>query len=157
MISGAFAGFGGAFISIEMSSIYQEGGTTGRGFIGLAALIFGNWRPGGILAAALLFGYPYALQFGDFDGFASHALLLVNAIALFGVVVWALRNDKRTDAAIAFVLGSLSAIWYFVSDTVPDWWVKILPYVIVIVVLIFFAQRLRMPAANGQIYRRGQT
>ena len=157
MISGAFAGFGGAFISIEMSSIYQEGGTTGRGFIGLAALIFGNWRPGGILAAALLFGYPYALQFGDFDGFASHALLLVNAIALFGVVIWALRNDKRTDAAIAFVLGSLSAIWYFVSDTVPDWWVKILPYVIVIVVLIFFAQRLRMPAANGQIYRRGQT
>ena len=157
MISGAFAGFGGAFISIEMSSIYQEGGTTGRGFIGLAALIFGNWRPGGILAAALLFGYPYALQFGDFDGFASHALLLVNAIALFGVVIWALRNDKRTDAAIAFVLGSLSAVWYFVSDTVPDWWVKILPYVIVIVVLIFFAQRLRMPAANGQIYRRGQT
>ena len=157
MISGAFAGFGGAFISIEMSSIYQEGGTTGRGFIGLAALIFGNWRPGGILAAALLFGNPYALQFGDFDGFASHALLLVNAIALFGVVIWALRNDKRTDAAIAFVLGSLSAIWYFVSDTVPDWWVKILPYVIVIVVLIFFAQRLRMPAANGQIYRRGQT
>ena len=157
MISGAFAGFGGAFISIEMSSIYQEGGTTGRGFIGLDALIFGNWRPGGILAAALLFGYPYALQFGDFDGFASHALLLVNAIALFGVVIWALRNDKRTDAAIAFVLGSLSAVWYFVSDTVPDWWVKILPYVIVIVVLIFFAQRLRMPAANGQIYRRGQT
>ena len=157
MISGAFAGFGGAFISIEMSSIYQEGGTTGRGFIGLAALIFGNWRPGGILAAALLFGYPYALQFGDFDGFASHALLLVNAIALFGVVIWALRNDKRTDAAIAFVLGSLSAVLYFVSDTVPDWWVKILPYVIVIVVLIFFAQRLRMPAANGQIYRRGQT
>ena len=157
MISGAFAGFGGAFISIEMSSIYQEGGTTGRGFIGLAALIFGNWRPGGILAAALLFGYPYALQFGDFDGFASHALLLVNAIALFGVVIWALRNDKRTDAAIAFVLGSLSAVWYFVSDPVPDWWVKNLPYVIVIVVLIFFAQRLRMPAANGQIYRRGQT
>ena len=157
MISGGLAGFGGAFITIEMSSIYQEGGTTGRGFIGLAALIFGNWRPGGILAAALLFGYPYALQFGDFDGFASHALLLVNAIALFGVTVWAIRKSKHADAAIAFTLGALSALWYFVADTVPDWWVKILPYVIVIVVLIFFAQRLRMPAANGQIYRRGQT
>ena len=157
MISGGLAGFGGAFITIEMSSIYQEGGTTGRGFIGLAALIFGNWRPGGILAAALLFGYPYALQFGDFDGFASHALLLVNAIALFGVTIWAIRKSKYADAAIAFVLGALSAIWYFTAETVPDWWVKILPYVIVIVVLIFFAQRLRMPAANGQIYRRGQT
>ena len=84
-------------------------------------------------------------------------MLLVNAIALFGVVIWALRKDKRTDAAIAFVLGTLSAIWYFIADTVPDWWVKIIPYVIVIVVLIFFAQRLRMPAANGQNYRRGQT
>ena len=143
--------------AIEMSSIYQEGGTTGRGFIGLAALIFGNWRPGGILAAALLFGYPYALQFGDFDGYASHALLLVNAIALFGVTIWAIRKNKTADAAIAFVLGALSATWYFSSDTVPDWWVKILPYVIVIVVLIFFAQRLRMPEANGQIYRKGQT
>ena len=97
------------------------------------------------------------LQFGDFDGYASHALLLVNAVALFGVTIWAIRKNKHADAVIAFVLAALSATWYFISDTVPDWWVKILPYVIVIVVLIFFAQRLRMPAANGQIYRRGQT
>ena len=68
-----------------------------------------------------------------------------------------LSPDKIVDNIDGIVLAVGSAFWYFYSDTVPDWWVNILPYVIVIIVLIFFAQRLRMPAANGQIYRRGQT
>ena len=156
-IGGGLAGLGGAFITTELSGIYQEGGSSGRGFIGLAALIFGNWRPSGILAGSLIFGYPFGLGLRDLDGFASHALLLVNAIALTGVAIWAIRNKKISDGVIAFTLATGSAFWYFYSDTVPDWWVNILPYVILIVVLIFFAQRLRMPAANGQIYRRGQT
>ena len=156
-IGGGLAGLGGAFITTELSGIYQEGGSSGRGFIGLAALIFGNWRPSGILAGSLIFGYPFGLGLRDLDGFASHALLLVNAIALTGVAIWAIRNKKTSDGVIAFTLATGSAFWYFYSNTVPDWWVNILPYVIVIVVLIFFAQRLRMPTANGQIYRRGQT
>jgi len=156
-IGGGLAGLGGAFITTELSGIYQEGGSSGRGFIGLAALIFGNWRPSGILAGSLIFGYPFGLGLRDLDGFASHALLLVNAIALTGVAIWAIRNKKTSDGAVALTLAAGSAFWYFYSDTVPDWWVNILPYVIVIIVLIFFAQRLRMPAANGQIYRRGQT
>ena len=156
-IGGGLAGLGGAFITTELSGIYQEGGSSGRGFIGLAALIFGNWRPSGILAGSLIFGYPFGLGLRDLDGFASHALLLVNAIALTGVAIWAIRNKKTSDGVVALTLAAGSAFWYFYSDTVPDWWVNILPYVIVIIVLIFFAQRLRMPAANGQIYRRGQT
>ena len=156
-IGGGLAGLGGAFITTELSGIYQEGGSSGRGFIGLAALIFGNWRPSGILAGSLIFGYPFGLGLRDLDGFASHALLLVNAIALTGVAIWAIRNKKTSDGVVALTLAIGSSFWYFYSDTVPDWWVNILPYVIVIIVLIFFAQRLRMPAANGQIYRRGQT
>ena len=156
-IGGGLAGLGGAFITTELSGIYQEGGSSGRGFIGLAALIFGNWRPSGILAGSLIFGYPFGLGLRDLDGFASHALLLVNAIALAGVAIWAIRNKRNSDGVVALMLAAGSAFWYFYSDTVPDWWVNILPYVIVIIVLIFFAQRLRMPAANGQIYRRGQT
>ena len=156
-IGGGLAGLGGAFITTELSGIYQEGGSSGRGFIGLAALIFGNWRPSGILAGSLIFGYPFGLGLRDLDGFASHALLLVNAIALTGVAIWAIRNRRTSDGVIALTLATATAFWYFYSDTVPDWWVNILPYAIVIIVLIFFAQRLRMPAANGQIYRRGQT
>ena len=157
-ISGALAGLGGAFIaSPELSGIYQEGQTTGRGFIGLAALIFGNWQPVGVLGGALLFGYPFGLGLRDLGGEASHALLLVNAIALAAIALWALSRGKRTDAGLAGILCALLAIWYFVSDRVPDWWVNILPFVIVLLVLVFFAQRLRMPAADGQRYRRGET
>ena len=60
--SGALAGLGGAFLSMVASSIYREGQTAGRGYIGLATMIFGNWRPGGLAAGSMLFGYTDALQ-----------------------------------------------------------------------------------------------
>ena len=157
VISGGLAGLGGAFIaSPELSGIYLEGQTNGRGFIGLAALIFGNWRPGGIMAGALLFGYPFGVGLRDLDGSASHALLLVNTIALVAVVAWALSRRRRIDSTIAAGLGLGAAVWYFLSSTVPDWWISILPFVIVLVVLVFFSQRLRMPRADGLAYRKGE-
>ncbi len=157
VISGALAGLGGAFIaSPELSGIYLEGQTNGRGFIGLAALIFGNWRPGGIMAGALLFGYPFGVGLRDLDGSASHALLLVNTIALLAVLAWALNRKHRIDAGLAAGLGLGAAVWYLLSTTVPDWWISILPFVIVLVVLVFFSQRLRMPRADGLPYRKGE-
>jgi len=158
LISGALAGLAGAFIvSPELSGIYNEGQTTGRGFIGLAALIFGNWRPLGVLRGALLFGYVFGLGLRDLGGTASHSLLLVNAIALLGIAVWAYSRGNRNNAGLAGMLCVLTTIWYLTSDTVPDWWVNILPYVVVLVVLAFFSQRLRMPAADGQRYRKGES
>lgn len=158
VISGGLAGLGGAFIaSPELSGIYQEGQTHGRGFIGLAALIFGNWRPGGIMAGALLFGYPFGIGLRDLDGSASHSLLMVTALALGAVAVWAVVRGRRVDAALAAGLSLAAVVWYFLSETAPDWWTAILPYVIVLVVLAFYSQRLRMPRADGLPYRRGQT
>ena len=58
------------------SHIYLEGQTGGRGYIGLAAMIFGNWRPGGLAVGAGLFGYTDALQLRG-GGDAVHALLLL--------------------------------------------------------------------------------
>lgn len=158
IISGALAGLGGAFIvSPDLSGIYLEAQTQGRGFIGLAALIFGNWRPTGVLGGALLFGYPFGIGLRDLDGSASHSLILVNAIGLALVAVWALRRGKKGDALLAALLGGAALVWYLTSETVDSVWINIFPYVIVLVVLVFFAQRLRMPAADGQRYRRGET
>ena len=59
--SGGLAAAGGAFLSIGFVNSFTQGMSAGRGFIALAALIFGRWRPGGLLAATLLFGGSSAL------------------------------------------------------------------------------------------------
>ena len=59
--SGVLAGAGGAYLSIGFVHSFSQNMTIGKGFIALAALIFGRWRPGGALMAALLFGFSTAL------------------------------------------------------------------------------------------------
>jgi general nucleoside transport system permease protein len=60
-LSGALAAAGGAYLSLGFVNGFEQNQTAGRGFIALAALIFGNWRPFGAAAACLLFGFSSAL------------------------------------------------------------------------------------------------
>jgi simple sugar transport system permease protein len=157
IVSGALSGLGGAYIAMELAGIFQEGQTTGRGFIGLEALIFGNYRPHGVLVAAFLFGYPFGISLRDLDGESTHALLMVVALSLVAVVAWAWQRRKLSDVIVAGVLAVGMIIWYSMSSRAPDWLPNTMPYVIVLLVLVFASQRLRPPAADGVIYRKGET
>jgi simple sugar transport system permease protein len=156
-MSGALSGLAGAFIVLELTGIYRGGQTQGRGFIALAALIFGNYRASGVLIGALLFSYPLSLSFSDFDGSATRSLLLVIAIALAGVAVWAFRNARQVDAALAVAVGGVALAWYLLTDAAPDWLPNTMPYALVLLVLVFASQNLRTPRMLGAPYRRGET
>ena len=102
ILGGIFAGLGGAYLSIEFGSAFQGEMTAGRGFIALAALIFGRWTPLGAFGAALLFttstGLQRSIQFAPPEGglgdllatlpsqFYSSLPYLITIIVLAGVV-----------------------------------------------------------------------
>ncbi|MCZ2848448.1 ABC transporter permease [Modestobacter sp. VKM Ac-2978] len=153
VISGMLAGLGGVFL-VFIANIYREGQTNGRGFIGLAALIFGNWRPGGLAAGAGLFGFADALQLRSQT--AVVALLLLVAFLLAAVAVWQVVRGKHTQAIIAaaFAAAALAAFWTI--DELPDGIVSFTPHLTTLLVLSLASQRLRPPKADGLVYRRGE-
>ncbi|MEO3974053.1 ABC transporter permease [Streptomyces sp. CAU 1734] len=155
IISGGMAGLGGAFLALVTSHIYNEGQTGGRGYIGLAAMIFGNWRPGGLAAGAGLFGFADALQLRN-GGESVHALLLLLVVVLIGLAVWKFYRKSMIQAVVSAVIGALVLVWYLSTDTVPNEFVTATPYVVTLLVLSLSAQRLRMPKADGMRYRKGQ-
>jgi simple sugar transport system permease protein len=102
IVGGLFAGLAGAYLTIEFGNSFQGEMTNGRGFIALAALIFGRWTPLGLFGAALLFttseGIQRAVRFGPPEGalgdllsaipsqFYSALPYLITIIILAGVV-----------------------------------------------------------------------
>lgn len=153
LISGGLAGLGGGFLAIVAANHYQENQVAGRGYIGLAALLFGNYRPGGILMGAGLFGFADALQLRD--SASIHALILLIALILLFLVFRDFRKGKAHKAGLTLAFASLS-LWYFLAvDELPGQLVTMTPYISTLLVLAVASQRLRMPAADGIPYRRG--
>ncbi|MGO4131819.1 ABC transporter permease [Janibacter sp. RAF20_2_2] len=154
--SGALAGLGGGFLAMVASNAYRESQTDGRGYIGLAAMIFGNWRPGGVLMGSGLFGFMDALQLRG-GGDAIHALLLLIAVLLVGLGLWqVLRRQRYVQGTIAVAIGVAVGVIFVITETVPGDVTRFAPHLTTLLVLAFASQRLRMPAANGKVYRRGE-
>ncbi|MFC4010585.1 ABC transporter permease [Nonomuraea purpurea] len=170
VISGAFAGLGGVFL-VFVSNKYVEGQTQGRGFIGLAAMIFGNWRPGGLAAGASLFGYAEALKLRDSGSGTIVSFFLFGAVLLLGYLVLRVRRMLASDQPAEVVTrgtkdytlmavaaaGVVVLFWLWLTvEELPGELVFVTPHVLTLLVLLVASQRLRMPKADGVSYRRGE-
>ncbi|MHA3702960.1 ABC transporter permease [Jatrophihabitans sp. YIM 134969] len=154
LVSGALAGMAGGFL-VQLANIYREGQTANRGYIGLAAMIFGNWRPGGLAAGAGLFGYTDALQLRQ-GSISVHALLVLVAIILAAGAFRAWRAKRIMPGVVTIVLAGLVVVWYLVTDSLPQELVTYTPQFVTLLVLAFASQRLRPPKADGLVWRKGQ-
>ncbi|MFL6156259.1 MAG: ABC transporter permease [Marmoricola sp.] len=155
LVSGGLAGLGGGYLALVSSPGFHTNQTNGRGYIGLAAMIFGNWRPGGGLLGSLMFGYTDSLRLRDAS--TIHALLLLIGIGLIAYALWRLVKGQRRAALVIALFGALFLVWYATTDEVPKDFTSMTPYVVTLLALAFFSQRLRMPKADGQIYRKGSS
>jgi ABC-type uncharacterized transport system permease subunit len=156
IVSGGLAGLGGVYLAEVSSSIYREGQVNGRGYIGLATMIFGNWRPGGLAAGAGLFGFTDALQQRPSGGESVHALLLFVAVVVGAVGAWQVYRRRFVSGGITLAAALAVFAWFTLQEVVPDEFVRFMPHLTTLLVLALASQRLRMPAADGMPYRRGQ-
>lgn len=154
VISGGCAGFGGATMAIVASSYYRQGQTQGNGFIGMATLIFGNWRPFGVLGGASLFGYSLGIKLVANSSIPALFLFITFVAGLMLILSW--WRKKLVSAITAAVAGALFFTAYLTVKEVPESLTQALPYVITLVVLATASQRLRPPAMAGVPYRPGE-
>lgn len=156
VVSGGLAGLGGAALTLNPGQLgYQEGQSGGRGYIGLAAMIFGNWRPSGLLAGSALFGYTDGVQLRA-GGEAVHALLYGASILAVGLAVLWVARRRWKPALGAAVAGLVVYVVYYSTETVPEQFASYAPQLVTLLVLAAASQRLRPPAAVGLEYRRGE-
>jgi simple sugar transport system permease protein len=154
VISGALAGMGGAFLVLVQAGIYREGMTGGRGFIGLGALIFGNWLPAGVLSGSLVFGFGDSLRFRSPD--IVHAFFLAVAIGLILAAIYAMTRSNVRRAVTMGAIGIGFVVFYMLVTQPPNQLLTAMPYLITLLVLAAASQRLRMPAADGARYVKGE-
>ncbi len=100
VLSGVLAAMGGAYLSVGFTHSFNQNMTAGRGFIALAAVIFGKWRPFGAFGAALLFGFSTALAYQIPPAYSDAASSVLRSGSLFQALPYVL-----TLIAVAGVIG----------------------------------------------------
>lgn len=153
-VSGGLAGLGGVYLVTVASSLYREGQTAGRGFIGLATVIFGNWNPWSATVGSLVFGFTDALRTRQ----EATVGVLVAGLGLVGLFV-AIRRGLGRDWRGALLFGVPAAAmlgWFWVERVVPTELVSFAPHLATLVVLAAARRRVRPPSALGEPFRRGE-
>jgi ABC-type uncharacterized transport system permease subunit len=155
MLSGAMTGVGGSVLVFAGANRYQQGQTGGQGFLGLAALVFGNWKPAGVFGGAAVFGYANGIRLSIDASTTVKALILAVGIALALFAVWSVVRRHVRATVIAGIVAVLAFVVYAVVDEINNQFVYMTPYVVTLLVVTLFAQRLRPPAAEGIPYFKG--
>jgi len=164
ILSGALAGLGGAYLSIGQSSLFTRNMAAGRGFIALAALIFGKWRPVQTMLACLLFGFADALTIQLQGAPVSVTVLRVAIIVGIFVLVWFIAQMFVKNVVTALMVSAAGTIVLAIglilrtrglgSVEIPVQFIQMIPYIVTIVVLAGFIGQSRAPKAIGIPYEK---
>jgi general nucleoside transport system permease protein len=164
IISGALAGLGGAYLSIGQSSLFTRNMAAGRGFIALAALIFGKWRPVQTMLACLLFGFADALTIQLQGTPVSVTVLRVAIIVGIFVLVWFIVQMFVKNVVTALAVTAAGTIVLAIglilrtrglgNVEIPVQFIQMIPYIVTIVVLAGFIGQSRAPKAIGIPYEK---
>ena len=164
LTAGALAGLGGANLAIVQVGIFHQEMTAGRGFLALVAVIFGRWRPLGVLGACLALGGADALQLrlADQNQVPTQVwgvlAAIAAAIAIYQVVRW--RHGRPRPVAITLsglVVASGVALASAAPHVdLPDQLWRSLPYLLALVVLAGAITRAHMPSKLTLPYSRGE-
>lgn len=150
MVGSGLAGFAGGYL-VLISQAYVEHQTAGRGFIGLATLIFGNWMPSGVFFGASLFGFSDAVGLGRPETFRALLFVLAVVFLLLGARR-AGRGARRAGLAPA-VLGAVLLVVFLVVP-LPAALPSAAPYLVTLAVLVVAGTTMRPPAALGRLFPR---
>ena len=159
LVAGGLAGAGGSFLSIELG-VFVEGMTNGRGYLALAAVIFGRWRAPGVLLACLLFGGADALQLRlQAEAAVPFEVWLVLALLGPAYLVATGRSFRSQHPLTLAAIGCLTVIGAILAVAEPQFtlpaqlW-RTLPFVLTIIVLAGFIGRSWMPSTLAIPYSR---
>ncbi|WP_214105874.1 ABC transporter permease [Acrocarpospora catenulata] len=157
LIAGGLAGLGGAFLSVAQVGLFIEGMTGGRGFLALAAVVFGKWHPRGMVLACLLFGGADALQLRLQNAETIPPVVWLAAVAV--AVVFLVLRLRRGGARAGWVLGVVAAAFAAplvlgISLSLPAQLWLALPYILSLAALAGLVGRARVPSALAEPFDR---
>jgi simple sugar transport system permease protein len=163
LTAGALAGLGGANLAIVQVGIFHQQMTGGRGFLALVAVIFGRWKPLGVMGACLALGGADALELrlADQNQVPTQVWGVVAAIAAGLAIYYVVRARQQRPRKVAILLSAMVAlsgvVLVLASPTVdlPDELWRSLPFLLALVVLGGALTRAHMPAKLTLPYTRG--